>query len=303
MSSKPTVAVSIGDLNGVGFEIALRSHEEISKLVDPVYFISEELAKQSAQLLKIELPSDFRTYGEFKKFQIKPSKISKKSGKFSFESFRQACDFVDSKQAIGVVTMPVNKEAWKKAGVNFVGHTNYLKFRYKAEPIMMLGCEEMFVALYTDHLPLKEVVKTIKKEKIYNFLKAFAKDIKEKVAVLGINPHCGDGGVLGNEDIEVDKAIEKINKDLNAEQFVGPFVPDTAFTKVNREKYRYFVAMYHDQGLAPLKALYFEESINVSLNIPIKRSSVDHGTAFDIAYKDKKPSNLSYINAVKWICR
>ncbi|MCV6608309.1 MAG: 4-hydroxythreonine-4-phosphate dehydrogenase [Campylobacterales bacterium] len=302
MSNKPTVAVSVGDLNGIGFEIVLKAHTKIFQIVNPIYFISKDLAKQSADLLNQKLPKNFQVYGEFENFKIKPSKVSKKSGNFSFESFKQACDYVDKKKAIGVVTMPINKESWGKAGLSFVGHTDYLKHRYQQNPIMMLGCEKMFVALFTDHVPLNKVPDLINTDKIYNFLLDLSRDIKkEKIAVLGINPHCGDGGVLGDEDSKIQKAIEKVNKKLGKEQFIGTLVPDTAFTKANRERYKNFVAMYHDQGLTPLKALYFDESINVSLNLPIKRSSVDHGTAFDIAYKDKNPSVKSYLNAVMWL--
>lgn len=165
---------------------------------------------------------------------------------------------------------------------------------------MMLGCEEMFTILYTHHIPLCDVAHEIKAKKLKPFLlKVYEELGVDKIAVLGLNPHAGDNGVIGDEDEEIKKAIMKTNQFLEREVFVGPFVPDMAFTKANREKFTYFVCMYHDQGLIPLKVLYFEESINVSLNAGIVRTSVDHGTAFDIAYKDGNPSTLSYINAVK----
>jgi 4-hydroxythreonine-4-phosphate dehydrogenase len=107
--------------------------------------------------------------------------------------------------------------------------------------------------------------------------------------------------VLGDEEKEIQKAITLANKKLGKKQFVGTLVPDIAFTPHSRTSYNYLVAMYHDQGLAPLKALYFDESINVSLNLPILRTSVDHGTAFDIAYGKTKPNIQSYINAIEYI--
>ena len=117
------------------------------------------------------------------------------------------------------------------------------------------------------------------------------------MGVLGLNPHAGDGGVLGDEEIkEIAPAIDEVNKLLKKEIFYGPLVPDTAFCQRTGR----FIAMYHDQGLAPLKALYFDESINVSLNLPVLRTSVDHGTAFDIAYKGIADTK-SYINAIKYI--
>jgi 4-hydroxythreonine-4-phosphate dehydrogenase len=157
----------------------------------------------------------------------------------------------------------------------------------------------MFVALFSEHVPLKDVAKSIKYKKLKQFFLNLNKSIpNEKIAVLGLNPHAGDNGVLGNEETIIKKAIKSANKKIGFEQFVGILVPDIAFTPHIRKKYKYFVAMYHDQGLAPLKALYFDESINISLNLPIIRTSVDHGTAFDIAYKGEAKT-LSYINAIK----
>jgi 4-hydroxythreonine-4-phosphate dehydrogenase len=175
---------------------------------------------------------------------------------------------------------------------------------FKKNAIMMLGCEKMFVALFTEHIPLKDVVSKIKlndlKRFFLDFYRSEIKDTNEKVAVLGLNPHAGDDGVLGDEEIIIKEAINEINNQLNNNIFEGPMVPDTIFTPNARKSYKYFIAMYHDQGLAPLKALYFEEGINVSLNLPIQRSSVDHGTAFDIAYKHNRVLNAkSYLNAIK----
>jgi 4-hydroxythreonine-4-phosphate dehydrogenase len=164
---------------------------------------------------------------------------------------------------------------------------------------MMLGCEELFVALYTDHVPLKEVASLIKQEPIAQFLEEFYKAGGfESVGVLGFNPHAGDGGVLGSEEEEIKAAIEMANKTVGKELFFGPLVPDVAFTPHSKGKYAAYVAMYHDQGLAPLKALHFDESINVTLGLPIIRTSPDHGTAYDIAYK-LEANTKSYENAVK----
>ena len=165
---------------------------------------------------------------------------------------------------------------------------------------MMLGSPKMYVALFTEHIPLKEVAKSINEKNLTRFLIDFYRTAKPNkiVGVLGLNPHAGDEGVLGNEEAIIQKAINKAHTEIGREVFSVPLVPDVAFTPRIRENYTHYVAMYHDQGLAPLKALYFDEGINVSLNLPILRTSVDHGTAFDIAYKGKA-NNLSYINAIK----
>jgi 4-phospho-D-threonate 3-dehydrogenase / 4-phospho-D-erythronate 3-dehydrogenase len=298
---KKTIAISVGDINGIGIELALKNHTIVTNLCNPIYCINQELLKQASELLKFEIPQDFHIHSTYKNFKIKAGKVSQKSGLFSYFSFLDGINLVKNKKADGVCTLPINKKSWQKAGIKYVGHTDMLRDIFKTDAIMMLGCQKMFVALFSEHIPLKDVPKTIQKKKLYNFfLNFYNSEYPKKVAVLGLNPHAGDDGVLGDEEKIITKAIKKINKKLNGEIFFGPFVPDTIFTPDMRKKFQYFIAMYHDQGLAPLKALYFDEGINVSLGLPIKRTSVDHGTAFDKAYKENNNlSNLSYINSIK----
>ncbi|WP_172201193.1 4-hydroxythreonine-4-phosphate dehydrogenase [Campylobacter sp. RM16188] len=295
------IAVSVGDINGVGIEIALKAHEEISKFTEPIYCINEDLLTSALKILEVSKPENFKIYECGENFKIKPGKISKKSGKFSFDSFDTAINLALSKEADAFVTMPISKEAWSKAGIKFVGHTDYLKHRFKQDAIMMMGCEELFVGLYTDHIALRDVFKEIKTKKIYKFLINFYENTKfERIGVLGLNPHASDNGVLGgSEEKQIQKAINLANKELKKEIFTGPLVPDAAFNPRSLKNLNRLVAMYHDQGLAPLKALYFDKSINASLNLPIIRTSVDHGTAFNIAYNGIAGTS-SYIEAVKF---
>ena len=298
------VAISIGDLNGIGIEIALRAHKEISKIVEPIYIIDKSMLKRAAKLLNIDIPKNFITISpKAKKFKIKPGVVSKKSGLYSYKSFLKAIKLAKRGRVDAILTLPIHKEAWSRAGVNYKGHTDMLRDIFKQDAIMMLGCSKMYVALYTEHIPLKSVPKRVKSKKIYKFLLELKSSLNtnREIAILGLNPHAGDNGVLGDEEKKITKAIKRANKAIKDKQFIGPIVPDIAFTPNFRENYRYFVAMYHDQGLAPLKALFFDESINVSLNLPILRVSVDHGTAFDIAYKAKEVSLKSYINAIEYI--
>ncbi|DAB28019.1 MAG: 4-hydroxythreonine-4-phosphate dehydrogenase PdxA [Sulfurimonas sp. RIFOXYD12_FULL_33_39] len=296
---KPRIAVSVGDLNGVGIEIALKAHKEISALCTPIYCINAYMLNQAAELLDVKIPSDFKIFDIKGNFNIREGCIDKDAGKYSYDSFLSAIKLCEKKESDAVVTLPIHKEAWMLAGIKYKGHTDLLRDYFKKDAIMMLGCEKMFVALYTEHIPLKDVPAHIKKEKLLNFFLDLNKNLpNEKFAVLGLNPHAGDNGVLGDEEREIETAISEANKIIGKELFFGAIVPDIAFTPRFRADYKYFVAMYHDQGLAPLKALYFDESINVSLNLPIIRTSVDHGTAFDIAYRGKA-STLSYINAIK----
>jgi len=297
--TKATLAISVGDLNGVGIEIALKSHTEVHKLCNPIYCINAKLLNQAAKFLDVKVPDDFILEEVAGSFNIEAGLVNAESGRYSYDSFMSAIALCETKKVDGVVTMPIHKEAWMMAGLHYKGHTDLLRQHFDRDAIMMLGCEKMYVALVTEHIPLSEVTTTITYKMLKPFLLTLHESIpKEKIAVLGINPHAGDNGVLGHEDMRIKKAIKSANKAIGFEQFYGPIVPDVAFTPHVREEFRYFVAMYHDQGLAPLKALYFDESVNISLNLPIVRTSVDHGTAFDIAYKGEAKT-LSYLNAIK----
>lgn len=294
------IAISVGDINGVGIQIAFQSHSIIKTMCDPIYCIDKKTLKTAAKLLDIKIPHDFNISGKYTTSSINPGVVKKDSGRYSYESFLKAIDLAKTKKVDAICTLPINKKAWEKAGLSYVGHTDMLRDIFKEDAIMMLGCDELFVALFTEHIPLKDVPKYIKTKKLHKFFQDFYKSIgkpKERIGVLALNPHAGDGGVLGNEEKKIIKAIKNINKLLKNDIF-ELLVPDVAFAPHTIKNYKYIIAMYHDQGLAPLKALYFDKSINVSLNLPIIRTSVDHGTAFDIAYKNKNVSNLSYINAI-----
>lgn len=167
---KKKIAISIGDLNGVGIEIALKAHEEISKICSPIYCINDFLLKSAAKLLKTDIPNDFKISHVDGNFEIKPSIVDAQSGKYSYDSFIKAIELCENKEADALVTMPIHKEAWSKAGINFKGHTDLLRAHFGDDAIMMLGCEKMFVALYTEHIPLKHVPSKIKPNLLENFL-------------------------------------------------------------------------------------------------------------------------------------
>ncbi|CAA6810792.1 MAG: 4-hydroxythreonine-4-phosphate dehydrogenase (EC [uncultured Sulfurovum sp.] len=302
------IAISIGDLNGIGIQLALENHETIKKIIEPLYCIDKKMLQQASELLDIPIPSDFKTVKKIaKKFSIEPAKVTKESGVYSFASFLKAVELSKMQEVDGIMTLPIHKKAWELAGVNFKGHTDALRELFFAPAIMMLGSPKMYVALYTEHIPLNQVHEEVKNvKKLSEFLIDFYENIKdtlkedETIGLLGLNPHAGDDGVLGDEEIQINEARGIAHKALGKEAYTSPLVPDVAFTPNARKNHRYFVAMYHDQGLAPLKALYFDEGINISLNLPIIRTSVDHGTAFDIAYKNVELNNLSYLNALNY---
>jgi len=304
------VAISIGDLNGIGIQLAIENHHIISKIVEPIYCIDGNMLEQAAEKLHLSIPDNFHTLENIAPiFEIDAGVVSKESGTYAYASFVKAVELARDKKVDAICTLPIHKKAWELAGVKYKGHTDALRDFFNAEAIMMLGCDKMYVALFTEHIPLKDVAKNINEKDLTRFLLDFHKTAKptKQVAVLGLNPHAGDDGVLGDEETIIQKAINNANDILqdrccgDTTPYSDPLVPDVAFTARVREKYSYYIAMYHDQGLAPLKALYFDEGINVSLNLPILRTSVDHGTAFDVAYKNLELNNLSYINAIKYI--
>lgn len=297
------LAVSVGDLNGIGIEIALRSHTLLcGRGISPLYLIDREMLEQAADRLGLTIPEDFSILSpDAAPFEIDPGRVSTEAGAYSFASFKTGVELTASGECAAIVTLPIHKKSWELAGIAYKGHTDALRDFFDREAIMMLGCPEMYVGLYTEHIPLRQVPAALEKERLSRFLIDFYRQSgAEEVAVLGLNPHAGDHGVLGDEESIIEQAIAQANQFIQNHPFTGPLVPDIAFTPAMRRRFRHYVALYHDQGLIPLKALHFEESINVSLNLPILRTSVDHGTAFDIAYRGAPLNLQSYLNAVEY---
>lgn len=381
------LAISIGDLNGIGIEIALRSHKFISKFCKPYYFVHKNLLKNACEKLNLKRPKDFKIVQFLNKkstnftqiskndfifstnlntkfsenFDISPGIIDAKSGKYSFASFKFACEFVNLGFANALLTLPIHKKAWSEAQISYKGHTDALRDFFKQEAIMMLGNKKLFVALFTEHIPLCEVSSRIKISPLCEFLVNFYEQTRFKnIGVLAFNPHASDFGAIGGaEEKEISQAIKianlyltlkfckseiskskiklldsekksnlkdkksplnlekksnllenlikdknlfsKLEKKVKIKHFFipNPLVADVAFTPNALKHCNHLVSMSHDLALAPLKALYFDESVNVSLNLPIIRTSVDHGTAFDKAYKGTQISTKSYKKAAK----
>lgn len=321
--------VSIGDVNGVSVEIALRSFARLRTLgIDAIYGIDSTLLDSARALLAdcdfacaplqpcalatLDLREEFmrifphaaslgiaHALAPIAPPTIRAGEVRADCGLYACKSFLYGIMLAMRGEVSALLTLPVHKRAWSEAGIAFAGHTELLRALFGVEVIMVLGCEEMMVALYTDHIPLDAVSSRICEDSVYDFLLRLSQSplTDGEVAVLGLNPHAGDGGCIGSEDSIIAAAIVRANSTLAREVFVGPLVPDVAFVPKMRARFQTFVAMYHDQGLAPLKALHFEQSVQISLGLPIVRVSVDHGTAFDIAYKNQNPSTTSFINA------
>jgi 4-hydroxythreonine-4-phosphate dehydrogenase len=203
-----------------------------------------------------------------------------------------------------IVTGPVSKAFIEKSGCRFTGHTEYIaKLINEENPYMLMYSRDYRVLLVTTHIPVADIPKMIDGEKIYNTITTGNKAIKyldaenARIAIAGLDPHCGDEGAIGNFDIEITKkAVERAKKDgINIE---GPFAADTLFTPQKWKSYNLAIAHYHDQGLIPFKALAFDSGVNITLGLSIIRTSPDHGTAYDIAGQNKANHN-SMLEAIK----
>ncbi|MEO2068198.1 MAG: 4-hydroxythreonine-4-phosphate dehydrogenase PdxA [Desulfurobacteriaceae bacterium] len=214
-------------------------------------------------------------------------KISKSSGIVQYEFLKRSVK--DAKKGLidAITTLPINKEAIRLAGFKFPGHTEYLASCFNVKEFaMMLANEKLKVVLLTTHVSLKEVPELITKEKIISKLRLIHKTLNSpKIAVASLNPHGGENGLFGKEEIEIiNPAIAETRKEgINVYPFALP--SDTVFVRALKGEFDVVLCMYHDQGLIPIKLLDFGNSVNVTLGLPIVRTSVDHGTAYDIAGK------------------
>ncbi len=317
---KPIIGISCGDLNGIGIEIIIKTFAD-SRLLEhctPVIFASNK----AINFYRKSVPEMNLTYSIIKDFsrinqkqvnlfncweedvQITPGQLTDTGGKYAVLSLQTAVAALKQQQINGLVTAPIHKKNTQSAEFNFTGHTPYLKSVFAADDVVMMLCAGNFrVALVTEHVPVGEVVKHITKEKITSKLKIMHRSLqkdfgidKPRIAILGLNPHAGDEGLIGNEEETIIKPAIREAKNNNM-LVVGPYSADAFFARRQFESFDAVLAMYHDQGLIPFKALASGEGVNYTAGLPAVRTSPDHGVAFDIAGKDKA-DNSSFLTAV-----
>ena len=226
-------------------------------------------------------------------------KVSKESGEAQFAFLKSAVEDAKRGQLGAIVTLPINKEAIRFAGFNFPGHTEYLAYSFQVKDFaMMLANRKLKVVLLTTHLPLKEVPEKVKKEAVLEKLLLIERALPgSRIAVCGLNPHAGEGGLFGREELEeISPAVEEARS--SGIEVSGPYPADTVFNRALSGEFDVVLAMYHDQGLIPVKLTGFGKSVNVTLGLPVVRTSVDHGTAYDIAGKGVADTG-SFREAVK----
>jgi 4-hydroxythreonine-4-phosphate dehydrogenase len=308
--SLPRIAITMGDPAGIGPELCLRllADKRVRGICVPMIYGDLGVLTPLAKLLNWSSPPttdvlDFRTEPPEDAFE--PGEVSAACGAAAYRYFTAAIDDALAGRVDAIVTCPINKESLHAAGFPFPGHTEILASRTSAErSCMMLTSPEITCSLVTVHVGYREVPALLTTERILETIELTAAAMerirgkKPRLLVCGLNPHAGEHGLFGDREEEriITPAIEAAR--TKGMDVGGPLPPDTAFLPKYRKSTDAYVCMYHDQGLIPLKALAFEEAVNVTLGLPIIRTSVDHGTAFDIAWQGKADVS-SLINAVE----
>jgi 4-phospho-D-threonate 3-dehydrogenase / 4-phospho-D-erythronate 3-dehydrogenase len=309
MTKLPRIAITMGDPAGVGPELCLRliAEPRVLAVCSPFVIGDLSLLRQVARQLNWALPNPAKVHDlrNLTRHSIASGMVSATCGQAAYEYVTFAIDEALAGRFDAICTGPLNKEALHAAGIPFPGHTEILAHRTKTPRVcMMLTSEAITCSLVTVHVGYREVPALLTRELVRETIEFTAAAMerlrgrKPALLVCGLNPHAGEHGLFGDREEEriIAPAIaDAVAKGIDVR---GPLPPDTAFLPKNRNQADAFVCMYHDQGLIPLKALAFEEAVNVTLGLPIVRTSVDHGTAFDIAWKGTADVS-SFVKAVE----
>ncbi len=291
MSTKPVLAITPGDPSGIGPEIICKALPEIIAVCHPVIYSSRGLLEDAGNCRGTDLDS-VEFCNPDREWELKPGKLSAVNGAYSAAAIDMAVSDCLSGKCEGLVTAPISKKAWELAGISYPGHTEMLRDLAAVPRTMMLFYAPAFsVILHTIHVPLSTVPAAVTRKRIMDgirFAHLHYSQLVQKpfeIRVCGLNPHAGEQGRLGTEDFEIGDAVEILSRE--GLKVTGPFPADTLFSHLPRNGRVLVYAMYHDQGLTPIKTLYPEKCVNITLGLPFLRTSVSHGTAFDIAGKGK----------------
>lgn len=307
-ADKIILGISIGDLNGIGGEIILKTFED-TRMLDfctPVIFASVRLMS----FYKKHFEIDINFHGIDKLEDLVPKRINvlnvwkeqvdvnfgeenKTAGEYAIKSLTAAVAALKEKKIDALVTAPINKSTVQSESFNFPGHTDYLAQELEGDSLMLMISENLRVGLLTDHVAIKDVVANITRERIDKKINTIHRTLiedfgidKPKIAVLGINPHTGDNGVIGTEDDTILRpALDNIRN--NGKLVFGPYAADSFFGSGNYKNFDAIIASYHDQGLIPFKTLAFGKGVNFTAGLNRIRTSPDHGTAFDLAGRNE----------------
>jgi 4-hydroxythreonine-4-phosphate dehydrogenase len=311
-SDKIIVGISIGDLNGIGIEVILKTFQD-KRMLDfctPVLFGATKVISYHKKALGIETPvhgitaiaqvnhSKINVLNIWKEeVAIELGKTTKISGEYAAKSLASAVEHLNENKIDVLLTAPINKENIQSDTFNFPGHTEYLEANLEGKSLMILMTDELRIGLITGHIPIAKVAESITpeliKSKIETMHESLMKDFginKPKIAVLSLNPHCGDKGVIGKEDDEIIRPTILDIKETGKLVF-GPYAADGFFGSETYKQFDGVLATYHDQGLAPFKALSFGKGVNFTAGLSHIRTSPDHGTGYEIAGKNTANSS------------
>ena len=308
---KPIVGITQGDGNGIGYEVIIKSlaDSRILESFTPVIYGSSKLFGFYRKLIhNIE---DIDTYVVNSARDAKPRKVNivnclpdntfvepgqstPEAAKSAIRALECAVRDIKSGDIDVLVTAPINKRAMSQEGFGYTGHTEYLEKEFGVKDVAMIMVSSILkVAVVTGHIKLKDVASSITAEKIVGKLRLMKESLQRdfgidnpRIAVLGLNPHCGDGGLLGDEEQSIILPAVKAAQEEGIQAF-GPYSPDGFFGLGNYSRFDATLAMYHDQGLAPFKALAFADGVNYTAGLPVVRTSPDHGTAYEMAGRDE----------------
>ena len=299
-----TIAVTMGDSSGVGPEIILHAFidgdlpQNFVVVGDfHILDVCNRMLKYHAPLNRITevaeaIPGNINVIdlGLLSEDDLKIGRISEKSGHAALKYVEYATRLAIAGKVSAVVTLPINKEATRLSEPDFTGHTEFIaSLCGRTKYTLMLASDQLIVTHVSTHVSVREAIDRVQKQRVLDVIRLTHEVLPKlrpasRIAVAGLNPHAGEGGAFGREDIEeIKPAVDTARS--NGIDVVGPLPPDTVFLDVLKGRYDAVVCMYHDQGHIPMKVLDFEGGINVTLGLPIVRTSVDHGTAFDIAYR------------------
>ncbi|WP_038056040.1 4-hydroxythreonine-4-phosphate dehydrogenase PdxA [Thermodesulfobacterium hydrogeniphilum] len=305
-SKKFKLAISMGCPAGIGPEIIIKSlnyFKEQPHLLEQILIIGDKkVLSKTAQRLNLEIPKvEILSISEL---EVDPGKPTIETSKAMAQYVKTAIDLAKKGEIQAIVTGPITKEGLIKAGIPYAGHTDWLAKELGVdEYVMAFYGDKMIVSLVTTHIPLKEVPESINSERIfkvaklsYEFLNKLDKK-DAKIALCGLNPHAGEAGLLGDEEqMIIKEAVDKCKKEKIP--IYGPFPSDSLFYWAYKGRYDLVIALYHDQGLIPFKLIHFEDGVNITLGLPIIRTSPCHGTAYDIAGKGIA-NPTSFVSALK----
>ena len=308
---KLVVGITQGDSNGIGYEVIIKSlrDERILDSFTPVVYGSSKLFGFYRKLVHNIEQMDTNVIASAAQAQrgrinivnclsdniyAEPGQSTPESAKSAIKSLEMAIKDLREGTIDVLVTAPINKRAMVAEGFGYAGHTEYLQKEFGAPEIaMIMASERLKIGVVTGHIPLRDVPKSISKDAILRKLRIMKQSLERdfginspKIAVLGLNPHCGDGGLLGDEEQNIILPAVQAAQEEGIMAF-GPYSPDGFFGLGNYGRFDATLAMYHDQGLAPFKALAFAEGVNFTAGLPIVRTSPDHGTAYDMAGRDE----------------